>query len=411
MSNTLVRNEIVHSMNSIDECVDDSILAVLCSVIQEYEKISVMMDNAEDDYFIYQEGQVWDTAIGKGKDESGVMKIIAFIPRLFQGIINAITAVFSKEKDATFKKDLEEAQVVIKSATEEELEEASDEIKKKSNGEMSFDPEKKQFHFKNGLKHIRNYIQIGFGLSAALKKIVPKLEGKDIDYDIFIRDIKAGLQGKGEDNDTFYASMDMLKSLCNDAGAAALGVRGLSSEISMKLEKKMRKDFANGKDISQKAKAKELLDTVSEASKSVVGMTMATRMIRNAVTILGRIKLGKRSPDATTKERTKASSNIKAAEKRVKSFNKELEKCKERMEQHKNDAATKQKYVDEYNNKLLEVQKAEAEVKKAKLEQDLIEQKKRETDPDVPSDALNKISEAIEKVQEEINNLEEKIKA
>ena len=175
--NTTSREEVLMSLDNINESVDQSIMAVFCSIIQEYEKISVMMDNAEDDYFFYQEGQVWDTATGKGKVESGLMKLIAFIPRLFQGIINAITSTFKGKSEEDIDNSAKLAQNAIQSMNQNQLNETATSLNEATEDNLGFDPNKKEFVLKRGLKHIRNVIFIVTGLGPVLKKILIRLKG------------------------------------------------------------------------------------------------------------------------------------------------------------------------------------------------------------------------------------------
>lgn len=286
--NEEIRDEVLSSLDLINESVDQSILAVFCSVIQEYEKISVMMDNAEDDYYIYQEGQVWDTATGKGKVENGLMKLIAFIPRLFQGIFNAITSLFKKNNEADIAKNSELAKNVIASANAQQLASASGMVEKATEDNLGFDPNKKEFVLKRGLKHIRNSIYIISSFPSLFSKFITRLKGGETQYDAMVRELADVLRGKKElDSETFYCSIDTLHELYNDGYKASMGVRGLTSELSMLLEKKMREDFENGKNVEKQASAKKLLDEISNSSKHIMNVTFGLNMLSKAIYIFG----------------------------------------------------------------------------------------------------------------------------
>lgn len=286
--NEEIRDEVLSSLDLINESVDQSILAVFCSVIQEYEKISIMMDNAEDDYYIYQEGQVWDTATGKGKVENGLMKLIAFIPRLFQGIFNAITSLFKKTNEQDVSKNSELAKNVIASANAQQLASASGMVEKATEDNLGFDPNKKEFILKRGLKHIRNAIFIVASFPALFRKFIIKLKGGETQYDAMVKELTDVLRGKKDLNsETFYCSVDTLHELYTDGYKASMGVRGLTSELSMLLEKKMREDFENGKNVEKQASAKKLLDEISNSSKHIMSVTFGLNIISKALYVFG----------------------------------------------------------------------------------------------------------------------------
>lgn len=288
MENSIVRDEVLTSIDCINESVDTSILAVFCSIIQEYEKISVMMDNAEDDCFIYQEGQIWDTATGKGKVENGFMKLIAFIPRLFQGMFNAITSLFKKNDEKDVTKNMELAKNAILSADQNQLAEAANAVKTTTEDNLGFDPNKKEFVLKRGLKHIRNWIFIVAGLKPIFNKLILKIKGGETQYDAMAKELYDVLKGnKSIDSESFYVSIDTLNELYSDGYKASMGIRGLTSELSMLLEKKMREDFADGKNVEKQASAKKLLDNISKSSKHVMSLTFALGMISKAAYVFG----------------------------------------------------------------------------------------------------------------------------
>ena len=288
MEESMVRNEILDAISFINESVEDSVFAVYDSIIVEYEKISTMMDNASENWMVFQEGEVWDTAIGKDKVESGIMKIIAFIPRLFKGIINAIGSVFSKEKAEDIKKNTANTKNLIENATTEQLAESNAVVKEVTKDELGFDPEKKEFFVKRGLKHIRNYFLICTSFSDLFRKLMIKIKGGNTNYGSMAEEIKAVLINKKEiGSDTFYASVDELYNLWNTGYKISSGLRGVCSEISMMLEKKMREDFKNGGDVAKKANAKKMLDEIEKASKHAMRATFFGSIFSKALETMG----------------------------------------------------------------------------------------------------------------------------
>ena len=351
--NTTTREEVLESLEIIDESVDQSVMAVFCSIIQEYEKISVMMDNAEDDYFFYQEGQVWDTATGKGKVESGLMKLIAFIPRLFQGIINAITSVFKGKSEKDIDNSAKLAQNAIQSMNQNQLNEASNSLKETTEDNLGFDPTKKEFVLKRGLKHIRNVIFIVTGLAPVLRKILIRLKGGETSYDTMAKDLFEVLKGnKSLDGESFYKTVDGLRDLAKDGYKASMGIRGLSSEVSMMLEKKMREDFADGKNIEKQAEAKKVLDGISKGAKHVQHLTFCWGIIMKGLDLFGGKLYRKFKKGALTEEDIELQNDIT----KVKDLKKQLKALKQEEKNYRADTELREK-------KRAEIRKLEDKIK------------------------------------------------
>lgn len=351
--NTTSREEVLMSLDNINESVDQSIMAVFCSIIQEYEKISVMMDNAEDDYFFYQEGQIWDTATGKGKVENGLMKLIAFIPRLFQGIINAITSTFKGKSEEDIDNSAKLAQNAIQSMNQNQLNEAATSLNEATEDNLGFDPNKKEFVLKRGLKHIRNVIFIVTGLGPVLKKILIRLKGGETSYDTMAKDLFDVLKGnKSLDGESFYKTVDGLRDLAKDGYKASMGIRGLSSEVSMMLEKKMREDFANGKNIEKQAEAKKVLDGISQGAKHVQHLTFCWGIIMKGLDLFGGKLYRKFKKGTLTDEDIELQNDIT----KVKDLKKQLKALKQEEKNYKADTELREK-------KRAEIRKLEDQIK------------------------------------------------
>ena len=113
MINSLILNEI----EAIDEVVNESKIDQLMTIASIYDKQFTIIEeyqyrNKSDvsgfnifQESFYQEGEILDKATGKGKDESMLAKIVAFIPRLVGAIIDSIKKLFSGDS----KKKAEEA--------------------------------------------------------------------------------------------------------------------------------------------------------------------------------------------------------------------------------------------------------------------------------------------------------------
>lgn len=284
MTESVVRDEILESIHFINESVEDSVISVYTSIINEYDKISTMMDNAEDDWMFVQEGQIWDTATGKDKVESNLMKLIAFIPRLFQGIFNAIVSLFKKNPEDDITKNAELAKNVLAISDSKKLQEIANGVSSATNDQVGFDPKKKEFVFKRGFKHFRNYIFILLSLPQLFRKFIIKLKGGETQYDAMLKELKEVLKGNKElDAETYSVTIDTLHEMCRDGYKGLMGVRGITSEISMLLEKKMRSDFEKGKNIEKQAAAKNFLDEISGVSKIVLRVTTGLNITSKAL--------------------------------------------------------------------------------------------------------------------------------
>lgn len=284
---TTTHDDVIKSLDVINESVDESVSSVFMSIVLEYDKISKIIDNAGTDS-IYQEGQIWDTATGKGKAESNIMKIIAFIPRLFQGIINSITSAFKNTNEADIDKHAELAKNVIASANSQQLATAAKSVEQATEDNLGFDPNKKEFVFKKGFKHVRNAFFIISGLPDLFTKFIKRLKGGETQYDMMAKELFAVVTRKKDlDSESLYCTIDTMHELYKDGYKASMAVRGLSSEVSMLLEKKMRADFANGKNIEKEAEAKKLLDEISKTSKHIMTATFGLKILSKAMYLFG----------------------------------------------------------------------------------------------------------------------------
>lgn len=102
-----MNNLIINEIEAIDEVVNESKIDQLMTIASIYDKQFTIIEeyqyrNKSDvsgfkifQESFYQEGEILDKATGKGKDESILAKIVAFIPRLVGAIIDSIKKLFS----------------------------------------------------------------------------------------------------------------------------------------------------------------------------------------------------------------------------------------------------------------------------------------------------------------------------
>ena len=260
---------ILDSLDLIQESSMDASVSVMEALFNEYTKLSVNIYNSEEGVFM--EGEIWDTATGKGKAESDLWKILAFLPRLLKGLVNAMTSVFTKDNKTQITKNLEN----VNKYTETELAQRAQAFNQQTNGDVTFDPKKKQFFLGKAFRHIRNSIEICIGLLPLFKKIVIALKGGNTEITTLTNEVISVLKGQKKfDAETMYLSLDTVTNLLADSWGAAIGIRGVTDELSMLIEGKLRKDYKKKGVVDQdKVKLKALLDQVSEGSKHVASVT------------------------------------------------------------------------------------------------------------------------------------------
>lgn len=265
--------DILDSLDAIQESAMDASINVMDALICEYEKISCNIANSEES--VIMEGQVWDTATGKGKVESDLYKIIMFLPRLLKGIVKAIGSVFTKENQTALTNNMSSLQNNIDKYTETELAQRSQAFNQQTNGEVKFDPKKKQFFLGRMFRHIKNSVLIVIGLVPLFKKALILLNGGKSEYSTIVNELKEVIKGnKKLDSETAYLSIEAAIKLAGDGWGAAAGIRGVTDELSMIIEKRLRKKYKKGQPITgDDLKLKELLDQISEGSKHIASVT------------------------------------------------------------------------------------------------------------------------------------------
>ena len=272
---------ILRSIDNIDQCVQESSISVLDRIVLEYDKISQILDYTELDENFVMEGTIWDTATGKDKNESMFMKAIAFLPRLLMGIVKAITSVFKKDYKAENTKNAKLAEAHLAEINDpNKLDMCKNNTAYISDGELQFNPKKKQFFLFRGFRHIRNYIRILIGIKPVFEKLRLGLNGAKTPYGALAKEFKAILTGqKSLDEETGGLTASALLELANDGWNASIGVRGIVDELSMRMSKKMREDFENGKNIEDKIHAKVIMDSIQDVAAKVTKVTLFGKIV------------------------------------------------------------------------------------------------------------------------------------
>ena len=97
-------------IDQIDDVILESEIDVLQAMSDVYDKAQIILENSDttdglvSSYAFFQEGEIMDQATGKGKDESTIKKIAAFLPRLIMAIVDFIKKKFTKKEEAQLVK-------------------------------------------------------------------------------------------------------------------------------------------------------------------------------------------------------------------------------------------------------------------------------------------------------------------
>ena len=87
-------NDVIRSIDNINQITNESDLGVLNALYDSYEKSSIILENYEGDdlssFSIFQEGEILDKVRKEGKDDSAFMRIILFIPRIIRAMVKSI---------------------------------------------------------------------------------------------------------------------------------------------------------------------------------------------------------------------------------------------------------------------------------------------------------------------------------
>ena len=120
----MLTNEILSSIDNIDDCIMEAEMNVINAMINEYDKAIMIMENYNgNDYSsfdIFQEGFKDDIGTAfKGVDKNGkkeriLKRIIMFIPRLIQAFINMLKNKWNNRKSQQHIKKIEELENTIK---------------------------------------------------------------------------------------------------------------------------------------------------------------------------------------------------------------------------------------------------------------------------------------------------------
>ena len=131
----MLTNEILSSIDNIDECVMEAELNVLNAMINEYDKAIMIMENYNgNDYSsfdVFQEGfkDELNKPVRGVKGENILKRILMAIPRLIALLVKKVKKFFNKEKSERIVKNLETIKrVKVKDLNKNDLDKGSDSL-------------------------------------------------------------------------------------------------------------------------------------------------------------------------------------------------------------------------------------------------------------------------------------------
>lgn len=284
---SIITENLLSDIDDLDDITLESMLDVYSSLSSQYEKIMTMNDGSMD---IVMEGDVIDYATGKNTIDSGLKKILLFLPRLLIGIAKSITGTFSKdykaEKDEAYKRAEENLNI----ADEEDLNAAADEVKKITEGNMEFDPKTKKFSIIGKFRNYQKKIRTVKKTKKIFTRIKNEAKNENTDYKALASEIASVLKGdKSLDAVTTAITLEALNTALDDAAMASDGIGDLSQEVSAILDKKIKDELAKG-DKADKNKLdslKLLSDQISAVASDVHGMAKFGKFGKGVIDFFG----------------------------------------------------------------------------------------------------------------------------
>ena len=284
---SIITENLLSDIDDLDDITLESMLDVYSSLSSQYEKIMTMNDGSMD---IVMEGDVIDYATGKNTIDSGLKKILLFLPRLLIGIAKSITGTFSKdykaEKDEAYKRAEENLNI----ADEEDLNAAAEEVKKITEGNMEFDPKTKKLSIVGKFKDYRRKIKTAKKAKKIFIRIRNEAVNANTDYKALAAEVSSIIKGdKKMDAVTTSITLEALNTALDDAKLASDGIGDIAKETSAVLDKKIKEELAKG-DKADKSKLdsmKLLSDQISSVAGDIHGMAKFGKFGKGVIDFFG----------------------------------------------------------------------------------------------------------------------------
>jgi hypothetical protein len=282
----LIRDEVLKSIDSIDESCQDSESAVIEAMIADFEKYSIMMEcydgNIEQFDSVFQEGKVLDKVKKESKkDDNKLVTVLMFIPRLIKALID----IFKKKfKDADIGDKIKEAGKSLNKASTAEKEAKVKQINDEFNGkaECYIDEKTGKIKFKKDPKSIIATATYLIVLTNSTMNLYNRIE-KEFDYEnpskirSFIDDIDKLIHGNKDVTagdifeGGFVALGDALKHITAVTGELSLITAGIEKTAEKIRMHDMAKDAENPKLQEALKNTTELTGRMSKLNGIIAG--------------------------------------------------------------------------------------------------------------------------------------------
>lgn len=328
----MIRDEVLKSIDSIDESCQDSESAVIEAMIADFEKYSIMMEcydgNIEQFDSVFQEGKVLDKVKKESKkDDNKLVTVLMFIPRLIKALID----IFKKKfKDADIGDKIKEAGKSLNKASTAEKEAKVKQINDEFNGkaECYIDEKTGKIKFKKDPKSIIATATYLIVLTNSTMNLYNRIE-KEFDYEnpskirSFIDDIDKLIHGNKDVTagdifeGGFVALGDALKHITAVTGELSLITAGIEKTAEKIRMHDMAKDAENPKLQEALKNTTELTGRMSKLNGIIAGtvgsVSMLVEFTKNIFDIGSSIKnkYDKLDTDIAEAERTYVTDEIR----------------------------------------------------------------------------------------------------
>lgn len=190
---------ILSEIDNAEAITMESMINVFDSMLNEYDK----MLNHQTCYvegFVQEAAKkesIMDQATGAGKNESAIVKIIAFLPRLIIAMLKKVASFFTKDKENELKKAPDKLKTTVENSSEEELKQKGDKLDKETGGIVNVHPKRKNFLVR-GFRHVKNAIMLAATMPELLGLIKSSMQKKTFSWSQLNKDIKNFYSNKGD---------------------------------------------------------------------------------------------------------------------------------------------------------------------------------------------------------------------
>lgn len=282
----MIREELLASIELIDDYSRESEMAVIEAMVLDFEKYTIMMesydDTSEEFDNVFQEGSILDRVKKEGKkDKNKLITILKFIPRIVIAIFDSIKKKF---KDADLGNKIKESGKKLNEDRDKKAKVEAINKEFEGKAECYIDEKTGKIKFKKDKKSVIAKVTYLMVLTTATANLFKRIQ-KEFDYDnpskirSFIDDIDKLIHGNKEGltagdifDGGFEALGDAIKHITSLTGEFALisaGIENTANEIRMRL-------MADTKEHPKMEEALKATTELTEKMTNLSGIITAT---------------------------------------------------------------------------------------------------------------------------------------